>query len=91
MRATVTCTGKPGKEADGEPVTYEASNLTDGVADTSWRCGGKALGERVTLKLGEKVPVDRSGWSRATRRPTRRPTQTASRRTTASGGWLVYR
>ena len=61
VRATVTCTGKPGEEADGEPVTYEASNLTDGVADTTWRCGGKALGERITLKLGEKVPVGQVG------------------------------
>ena len=42
-------------------MTYEASNLTDGVADTTWRCGGKALGERITLKLGEKVPVGQVG------------------------------
>ncbi len=61
VQAKVTCTGKPGEEADGEPVTYEASNLTDGVADTTWRCGGKALGERVTLDLGEEVPVGQVG------------------------------
>jgi hypothetical protein len=61
VQAKVTCTAKPGEEADGEPVTYEASNLTDGVADTTWRCGGKALGERITLKLGENVPVGQVG------------------------------
>ena len=60
MQAEVTCTAKPGKEA-GEPVTFEASNLTDGVADTAWRCGGKALGEQITLKLGGKVPVGQVG------------------------------
>ena len=61
MRAKVTCTSKPGVEADGDPVTYQASNLTDGVADTTWRCGGRAIGERITLKLGREMPVGQVG------------------------------
>ena len=61
VRAKVTCTSKPGVEADGDPVTYQASNLTDGVADTTWRCGGKAIGKRITLRLGQKMPVGQVG------------------------------
>ena len=61
VRAKVTCTARPGVEADGKPVTYGAKNLTDGVADTTWRCGGKAIGERITLKLGQEVPVGQVG------------------------------
>jgi hypothetical protein len=61
VRATVGCIGKPGKEANGDPVSYEASNLTDGVADTTWRCGGRAIGEKITLKLGRKMPIGQVG------------------------------
>ena len=61
VRAKVGCTSKPGVEADGEPVSYEASNLTDGVADTTWRCNGKAIGVRITLRLGEKMPIGQVG------------------------------
>ena len=60
VRAKVGCTSKPGVEADGEPVSYEASNLTDGVADTTWRCNGKAIGVRITLQARGGDP-DRAG------------------------------
>jgi hypothetical protein len=61
VRAKARCTSKSGVEADGEPVSYEAGNLTDGVADTTWRCDGKAIGVRITLKLGEKMPIGQVG------------------------------
>ena len=61
MRAKVSCTSKPGEEADGEQVSYDASNLTDGVADTTWRCNGKAIGERITLRLAETMPIGQVG------------------------------
>jgi hypothetical protein len=61
VRAQVACTGKPGKEANGDPVSYEPSNLTDGVADTAWRCGGRRIGERITLELGETMPIGQVG------------------------------
>ncbi len=61
VRAKVACIGKPGKEANGDPVSYEPSNLTDGVADTAWRCGGRRIGERITLKLGKTMPIGQVG------------------------------
>jgi hypothetical protein len=61
VQVNVTCTSRPGVEADGERVYYEASNLVDGVADTAWRCGGKAIGERITLRLGARMAVGQVG------------------------------
>ena len=61
VRAKVKCISEPGVEADGEPVSYEASNLTDGVADTTWRCDGKAIGVRIILRLAEEMPIGQVG------------------------------
>ena len=37
------------------------SNLIDGVADTTWRCDGSAVGEKVTLHLGREREVAEVG------------------------------
>ena len=47
---TAGCTSAPGVDAGGAKVSYEAANLTDGVADTTWRCDGNAVGEKITLE-----------------------------------------
>ena len=41
---------RPGSDASGGKVSYGAANLTDGVADTTWRCDGIAVGEKITLR-----------------------------------------
>jgi len=42
-------------------VSYAAANLTDGVADTTWRCDGQAIGETITLTLPDKTAVGEVG------------------------------
>ena len=61
MHATAGCTSKPGVDAGGAKVTYDAGNLTDGVADTTWRCDGAAIGEKITLDLGMDVAIGQVG------------------------------
>ena len=46
------CTSPSGVDAAGDEITYGAANLTDGAADTTWRCDGRAVGEKITLDLG---------------------------------------
>ncbi|MCW2848699.1 MAG: hypothetical protein JWR90_2673, partial [Marmoricola sp.] len=55
------CTDKAGVDASGAKVSYAAANLTDGVADTTWRCAGPAIGEKITLDLGRDVPIGQVG------------------------------
>ncbi len=61
VTARVGCTSKAGVDASGAKVSYAAGNLTDGAADTTWRCGGKAIGQKITLDLGEDVPIGEVG------------------------------
>lgn len=61
LEARASCTAKPGRDASGREVTYEAANLVDGRLDTAWRCRGTATGEKVTLSLGEAREVGRVG------------------------------
>ena len=59
-RAKATCTSPPGQDASGAKVSYAAANLTDGVADTTWRCDGTGIGKKITLRLPDKT-ADRRG------------------------------
>lgn len=61
VRARVSCTSTSGVDASGKPVTYGPSNLLDGAADTTWRCDGSAIGEKITLALGEALPIGQVG------------------------------
>ncbi len=61
IEAEAECTAKPSKDATGREVTYVAAHLVDGVADTTWRCGGKAKGETITLVLDEEVAIAEVG------------------------------
>jgi hypothetical protein len=61
VEAKAGCTSPPGEDASGEKVSYAAANLTDGVADTTWRCDGDAVGEKITLRLPEKTSIGEVG------------------------------
>jgi hypothetical protein len=61
VHATVGCTSPPGVDSGGAKVSYDAGNLTDGVAATTWRCDGPATGQKITLDLGKAVPVGQVG------------------------------
>jgi hypothetical protein len=61
VKATATCTSPSGQDASGHEVNYAASNLTDALADTTWRCGGPAIGKEITLRLPDKVAIGEVG------------------------------
>jgi hypothetical protein len=61
VKATADCTSAPGRDASGAKVSYAAANLTDGVADTTWRCGGTAIGKKITLSLPDKTAIGEVG------------------------------
>ncbi len=56
-----TCTSPPGQDASGDKVSYAAANLTDGVADTTWRCDGTGIGKKITLRLPDKTAIGEVG------------------------------
>ena len=61
VEATASCTAPAGRDASGDEVNYDANNLTDGIADTTWRCGGAALGKTITLKLSDRTAIGEVG------------------------------
>jgi len=61
VRAEAGCTSKPSVDSSGNEVTYDAGNLTDKAADTTWRCDGTAVGERIKLKLDRELPIGEVG------------------------------
>ncbi len=61
LRAKANCTAPPGQDASGAPVSYGADNLVDGVADTTWRCQGTAIGRKITLRLPGKTSIGEVG------------------------------
>lgn len=61
VRASTGCTSEPGVDAGGTRVSYNAANLTDGVADTTWRCDGSAVGQKLRLDLGREREVAEVG------------------------------
>jgi hypothetical protein len=61
VKAKADCTSPPGRDASGGKVSYAAANLTDGVADTTWRCDGNAVGKKITLRLPGKTAIGEVG------------------------------
>jgi hypothetical protein len=61
VKARTGCTAKPGVDAGGTKVDYKAKNMTDGDQATTWRCGGTATGETITLKLPKGTQVAEVG------------------------------
>ena len=61
VSASATCTAPPGQDASGGKVSYGADHLVDGVADTTWRCDGAAVGKKITLRLPEETSIGEVG------------------------------
>lgn len=55
------CTAPPSRDAAGRKVTYGPANAIDDKADTAWRCGGTAVGQKLTLRMGRDVDVAEVG------------------------------
>jgi hypothetical protein len=54
-------TAPPSEDVDGELVSYDASNMLDGVPQTAWRVAGDATGMRLTFKLAERTTLTQVG------------------------------
>ena len=61
VRASSGCTEQPGQDAGGARVSYAAANLTDGAADTTWRCDRTGVGQVLRFDLGRRVDVGEVG------------------------------
>jgi hypothetical protein len=65
-RVAVAEVQTPGQSADsqdnaGNPVTYDATNMTDGAADTAWRMDGDGTGQELTVALAGPTTVTHVG------------------------------
>lgn len=54
-------TAPPNDDVDGRPVSYDASNMLDGVPDTAWRVAGDATGTELTFTLPRPAELRRVG------------------------------
>jgi hypothetical protein len=57
----VSCVLPPSQDAAGRPVAYPASNMLDRDPTTAWRCGGKAIGQRLAVALPQGTEVGQVG------------------------------
>ena len=53
-QVTVPDTAPPGRDADGNPTTYDAENMLDGRPDTAWRMPGDGTGDEIVVTLPEE-------------------------------------
>lgn len=53
LHAAASRTAPDSVDAAGDPVSYPASNLTDGDPETAWRVRGSGVGESVTITFDE--------------------------------------
>ena len=54
-------TAAPSEDVDGELVSYDASNMLDGVPETAWRTAGDATGMRLTFNLAAPTTLTEIG------------------------------
>ena len=59
--AKAPTTAPPNEDVNGQQVSYDASNMLDGVAETAWRAPGDATGTQLTFKLREPTELTRVG------------------------------
>lgn len=55
--AEAPSTAPPNQDVDGKQVSYDASNMLDGVAATAWRTEGDAAGMELTFTLPEPTEL----------------------------------
>lgn len=61
LSARATCTAPDAVDGAGHLVSYRARNTIDGDLSTAWRCGGTALGVRLTFRLPPGTTVRQVG------------------------------
>ncbi len=54
-------TATPNEDVNGDQVSYDASNMLDGVPDTAWRAPGDGTGMKLTFTLREPTELHRVG------------------------------
>ena len=59
--AKAPTTAPPNEDVNGQQVSYDASNMLDGVAETAWRAPGDASGTELVFKLREPTELTRLG------------------------------
>ncbi len=59
--AKVPAVAPPGQDLRGRPVRYDAANLFDGKATTTWRMAGNGRGEVITISLPAGSEVTQVG------------------------------
>jgi len=59
--ARAPSTAEPNEDVNGDQVSYDASNMLDGVPDTAWRTAGDAAGMSLTFTLREPTELHRVG------------------------------
>lgn len=52
---TVPETAPPNRDVQGNPVSYEAAHLLDGVPETCWRMPGDGTGTEITVTLAHRA------------------------------------
>ncbi len=54
-------TASPNQDVNGDQVSYDASNMLDGVPETAWRAPGDASGMALTFKLRDPTELHQVG------------------------------
>ena len=54
-------TAPPNQDVDGDQVSYDASNMLDGVPETTWRAPGDAHGMVLSFKLRQPTELHQVG------------------------------
>ena len=54
-------TATPNEDVNGDQVSYDASNMLDGVPDTAWRAPGDGTGMKLTFTLREPTELHQVG------------------------------
>lgn len=59
--AEAPSTAPPGEDVDGNTTSYDASNMLDGVPETTWRMEGDGAGEKIVFTFPEKTRITEVG------------------------------
>ena len=54
-------TAPPNQDVDGNPTSYDASNMLDGVPETAWRAAGDGAGLKIVFTFPEKTRITEVG------------------------------
>ena len=60
-KVAVPATAPPNEDVEGNPVSYAAAHLVDGVPETCWRMPGDGTGDEITVTLAHESHLQRVG------------------------------